>query len=102
MPHRGTETTFELTTIQRLEQQGYHTCSAWNSNARWSRWFSPACCGLPGPALPDLPEASLETAVKTITRPEGVDTLRRNLAFHQMLVRGFEHPWNTRRAQEHA
>ena len=39
---------------------------------------------------PDLPESALNEAVHMITRPEGVDTLRRNLAFHQMLTRGFD------------
>lgn len=32
--HRGTETTFELTTIERLEQQGYSTFLGWSWSAR--------------------------------------------------------------------
>jgi len=87
---KGTESQFELTTIERLERLGYHF--------------------LPGPDLtrapdevvlrdvlranllrryPDLPEAALEMAVGQVARPDGVDTLRRNLAFHKLLREGF-------------
>src|SRR5690606_24680450 len=38
---------------------------------------------------PDLPEAALEMAVGQIARPDGVDTLRRNLALHKLLREGF-------------
>jgi len=87
---KGTESQFELTTIERLERLGYRF--------------------LPGPDLtrtldvvvlrdvlranlqrryPDLPETALEMAVGQIARPDGVDTLRRNLAFHRLLREGF-------------
>ncbi|MBI3465499.1 MAG: type I restriction endonuclease subunit R [Planctomycetes bacterium] len=39
---------------------------------------------------PELPPKAIEEAVAQISRPQGVDALRRNMAFHQMLVRGFE------------
>ncbi|WP_158620009.1 type I restriction endonuclease subunit R [Corallococcus sicarius] len=38
----------------------------------------------------DLPAGPLAEAVAKLSRPEGVDPLRRNLAFHQLLTRGFE------------
>lgn len=88
---RGTETEFELATIQRLEQLRY-------------RW-------LPGPDLvrdpsevvlrdvlsasiaklyPMLPPDVLESTVARIARPDGADTLLRNKDFHLRLVEGFE------------
>ena len=39
---------------------------------------------------PDLPSDALEGGIAQIRRPDGVDTIRRNMAFHEMLVRGFE------------
>jgi len=89
--HRGTESEFELTTIDRLERLGY-------------RW-------LPGPDIErdqdevilrgalreslarrysELPPAALDEAVAKIARPDGVDTVRRNLDFHKRLVGGLE------------
>jgi type I restriction enzyme R subunit len=91
MSNRGTESQFELTTIERLEALGY-------------RW-------LPGPDLereqdevilrdllraslakryPMLTVEALEEAAGRIARPDGVDTLHRNLDFHRRLVGGFE------------
>lgn len=45
----------------------------------------------------DLPPAAIAEAVRRFARPDGVDTLRRNLAFHDLLRRGIddlriEHP----------
>jgi type I restriction enzyme R subunit len=89
MPHRGTETEFELTTIERLEDEDYiyihgeelerphedvvlkdrlHTFLA----SRYS----------------DLPDAAIDEAVARFARPEGADTLRRNLNFHREVTRG--------------
>ena len=89
--HRGTESEFELTLIDRLEQ--LHYCPL----------FGPELDRLPDEVVlkdvlhdslrrryPDLPATALAEAVTTISRPVGVDTLRRNMAFHQMLTRGFE------------
>jgi type I restriction enzyme, R subunit len=91
MGKRGTETQFELTTIERLELLGYRF--------------------LPGEELdrpPDevvlkdvlkaqlksryarLPESAIDEAVSRFSRPDGVDTLRRNMAFHLSLVRGLD------------
>lgn len=91
MTSRGTESEFELTTIKRLEQLRY-------------RW-------LPGPDIerdqaevilrdelrktlarryPMLTPAAVDEAVARIARPDGVDTLHRNLDFHLRLVSGFE------------
>jgi type I restriction enzyme, R subunit len=90
--HRGTETEFELTTIERLEQQGY-------------TWLPGEELGRPDEAevvlrdrlrnflarrYPDLPPSALDEAVTRLSRPGGVDTIRRNLTFHQQLTRGFE------------
>ncbi len=93
MNNRGTESTFELTTIERLEQFDY----TWR----------------PGQDLPrphdevvlkdrlrdslrkrysDLPENAIDSAVLQFSQPGGVDALRRNMAFHELLVRGLELP----------
>jgi type I restriction enzyme R subunit len=91
--HRGTETDFELTTIERLEQQGYehllgleldrlqdevvlHDVLRRNLAARYSA----------------LPTSALDEAVKQIGRPEGVDVVHRNRAFHRLLTKGLELP----------
>ncbi|MDI7269319.1 MAG: type I restriction endonuclease subunit R, partial [Myxococcota bacterium] len=39
---------------------------------------------------PDLPAAAVEEAVRRFARPDGVDTIRRNKAFHEMLTHGIE------------
>ncbi|MBW1799933.1 MAG: type I restriction endonuclease subunit R [Deltaproteobacteria bacterium] len=91
MGRRGTETQFELTTIERLELLGYHY--------------------LPGEELKrspeevvlkdvlkvqlksrykDLPERAIDEAVARFSRPQGVDVLRRNMAFHLAAVRGLD------------
>jgi len=67
--HRGTETTFELTTIERLEQ------------LRYQHTFGPEIERLPDQAVlkdvlraslaaryPDLPDAALDEAVARISR----------------------------------
>jgi type I restriction enzyme R subunit len=87
---KGTESQFELTTIERLERLGY----TFQAGADLVR--------LPGEVVlrdvlraslhrryPDLPDAALEEALARIARPDGVDTLRRNLAFHNLLREGF-------------
>ncbi|GFO81285.1 MAG: hypothetical protein A49_09120 [Methyloceanibacter sp.] len=91
--HRGTETTFELTTIERLEREGY----VWQSGPDIQRPHDEVVMkdvlreNL-GARYPDLPPRALDEAVARIARPEGVDTLRRNMAFYEMLVRGIELP----------
>jgi type I restriction enzyme, R subunit len=90
--HRGTETDFELTTIDRLERQGYIWCHGSevereddNEVVLRSRLRESLA-----QRYPDLPLGPLDEAVAKLSRPAGVDTLRRNLAFHQLLTRGFE------------
>lgn len=90
---RGTESEFELTTIARLEQLGYRYTPGIELERppdevvlrRHLRKFLAR-------QNPDLPDAAIELAVIHFIRPEGVDTLRRNMAFHERLVRGFELP----------
>lgn len=93
MPHHGTETEFELTTIERLKQlYGEH---AYCHGADLDRDQSEVVLrdvlrrNL-FDRYPDLPEASLEEAVRRFSRPEGADALRRNMAFHKDLTRGIE------------
>jgi len=46
-----------------------------------------------GYRYPELPADAIDLAVEKLTRPDGVDTLHRNRAFHvDMLTRGFELP----------
>lgn len=91
MPKHGTETQFELTTIERLQQLGYRYVSGPDLErplgevvlhdrlrAQLARRY------------PDLPAAALDEAARRIARPEGVDTLRRNRAFHRLLTRGID------------
>jgi len=91
--NRGTETTFELTTIERLEQLGY----VWQSGPDIQRPHDEVVLkdvlreNLAS-RYPDLPPQALDVAVACVARPEGVDTLRRNMALHEMLVHGFEVP----------
>ncbi len=91
MSRRGTETEFELTTIERLIQQKYEYTHGEEierdheevvlRNVLKSRLTS---------RYPDLPEDSIDETVARLVRPEGVDTLRRNKQFHQDLTKGFE------------
>jgi type I restriction enzyme R subunit len=89
--HRGTETTFELTTIERLEQQGYvHQFGGEIDRPHDEVVLKDVMRAHLASRYPDLPERALDEAVARLSSPEGVDTLHRNMAFHQMLVRGFE------------
>jgi type I restriction enzyme R subunit len=90
---RGTESEFELATIARLEQLGYRYTPGIELDRapdevvlrRHLRKFLAR-------QYPDLPDAAIDLAVLHFVRPEGVDTLRRNMAFHERLVRGYELP----------
>lgn len=90
--HRGTETTFELTTIERLEQLRYH----WQHGSDVQRpdeaevVLRDSLRAFLVQQYPDLPDLALSEAVAKLSRPEGVDPLRRNLAFHQLITRGFD------------
>lgn len=91
MGHRGTETEFELTTIERLERLRYTYIHGEELErdrrevvlhdrlrAELVRRYS------------DLPDSALDEAVRVFARPEGVDTLRRNMTLHEMLTGGVE------------
>lgn len=91
MSRRGTETEFELTTIERLERQGYdYTHGEELSRPHEEVVLKDVLRAELARRYPDLPVASLDLAVARFSRPEGVDTIRRNLAFHQDLTRGIE------------
>lgn len=97
MSHHGTETDFELTTLKRLEALGYRPVFGMDSDqpAMAQRLLDQVVLrDILRASLvnryPDLPESTLDEAVRIISRPDGVDTLRRNLAFHQLLTRGFD------------
>ncbi|MBN2548704.1 MAG: type I restriction endonuclease subunit R [Anaerolineales bacterium] len=91
MSQHGTETEFELTTLKRLEALGYQPIFGMElSRPRGQVVLVDELKAWLAKRYPDLPEPALETALHTITRPDGVDTLRRNLAFHQLLTRGFD------------
>jgi type I restriction enzyme, R subunit len=91
MTHHGTETDFELTTIQRLERLGYRPVFGMEIERPHSEVvLKDVLRAQLAVRYPDLPPAALEEAVHIISRPVGVDTLRRNLAFHQLLTRGFD------------
>jgi len=91
MGKRGTETQFELTTIERLELLGYRFLPGEELDrppdevvlkdvlkAELKRRYA------------ELPESAIDEAVSRFSRPDGVDTQRRNMAFHLSLVRGLD------------
>jgi type I restriction enzyme R subunit len=89
--HRGTETTFELTTIERLEKFGYfHTHGEDIARPHDEVVLKDVLRDNLASRYPDLPANALDEAVAQISRPQGVDTIRRNMAFHQLLVHGLE------------
>ena len=91
MPHRGTETQFELTTVERVEAQGYiHRFGPDLPRPHEEVVLRDLLRASLAERYRDLPPASLDEAVAQISRPAGADTLRRNMAFHQILVRGLE------------
>lgn len=93
MPHRGTETDFELTTVERLEQQGYaHVLGLELERPQDEVVLRDVLRANLAARYPALPTAALEEAVVRIARPQGVDTINRNRAFHRLLIRGLELP----------
>jgi type I restriction enzyme R subunit len=89
--HHGTETEFELTTIQRLERLRYQPVFGMEiERSHHEVVLRDVLHAQLAARYDDLPAAALDEAVHTISRPVGVDTLRRNLAFHQLLTRGFD------------
>jgi type I restriction enzyme R subunit len=91
MTHHGTETDFELTTIQRLDRLGYQPVFGMEIERPHNEVvLKDVLRAHLASRYPDLPAAALDEAIKTIAVPQGVDPLRRNLAFHQLLTRGFD------------
>ncbi|MFQ5903096.1 MAG: type I restriction endonuclease [Candidatus Binatia bacterium] len=88
---RGTESEFELTTIERLEQLDYDYIhgSEIDRNLEQVVLHDRLDSQL-ALRYPDLPKNSLEEAVRRFSRPDGIDTLRRNMNFHDALTRGIE------------
>lgn len=89
--NRGNETEFELTTIERLEAQGFVYVQGDDLErphekvvveGRLRAYFSAAYPDLPGPAI--------DEAVLRFARPEGADLQRRNMDFLRGLRRGRE------------
>lgn len=90
--NRGTETTFELTTIVRLEQQGYkHILGLELERPHDEVVIRDLLRANFIKRYPELPPSVLAEAIGRICQPDGVDTIRRNKAFHTLLTRGFEH-----------
>lgn len=93
MSHSGTESEFELTTIDRLKQlygdQAYCHGSDLERDASEVVLIDILRRSLSA-RYADLPEASIEEAVRQFATPQGADTLRRNMAFHKDLTRGIE------------
>jgi type I restriction enzyme R subunit len=91
MPRRGTETEFELTTIDRLELLKYRYIHGEELDRPHEEVvLRDVLRGSLAARYPDLPARSLDEAVARLARPEGADTLRRNMAFHRDLTRGIE------------
>jgi type I restriction enzyme R subunit len=89
--HRCTETTFELTTIERLEQQGYiHLLGPELERPLDEVVLKDLLRANLTKRYPELPSLAMDEAVSRICNPEGVDTIRRNKTFHKLLARGFE------------
>lgn len=90
---RGTESEFELATIARLEQLGYkYTPGIELDRPPEEVVLRRRLRNFLASQHRDLPDAAIELAVIHFIRPEGVDMLRRNMAFHERLVRGYELP----------
>ncbi|MEM7308735.1 MAG: type I restriction endonuclease subunit R [Planctomycetota bacterium] len=92
MGHRGTETEFELTTIERLEQLKYQYAhgSELDRSSEDEVVLRSVLRGSLKRRYPDLPDKALDEAVRRFSRPNGVDTIRRNMHFHEMLTRGID------------
>jgi type I restriction enzyme R subunit len=88
---RGTETQFELTTIERLEGLGYAHAFGYDlARERSEVVLADRLQANLTRRYPDLSPEELAEAMATIMRPAGADTLRRNMAFHLLAVQGFE------------
>lgn len=98
MSWHGSESEFEWTTVQRLKGLGY--AHIHGSDLRRPheevvlrdrlRAFLTARYGRSVTKPDGLSEGAIEQAVAAFARPEGVDTIRRNMGFHTALTRGVE------------
>lgn len=95
MPRRGTESEFELTTIDRLELLDYEYVHGIELErpGKEEVVLRDRLRGALEERYGDLPADALDEAVRLFSRPEGVDTLRRNKAFQQILRNGVELPY---------
>lgn len=92
MGRHGTETEFELTTIDRLEALRYTYChgeelgrTSYGEVVLKDRLLASIKARYPA-----LPAAAVQEVVGAFAQPEGTDPLRRNMAFHRLLTRGYE------------
>src|ERR1035441_5027332 len=92
MPNQGTESQFEATTIDRLlalpvyrYQYGGDIERDWREVVMvdWLRAFLLK-------KYPHLPTEAVEEAIIKISRPEGVTSEQRNMAFHKLLTGGWD------------
>ncbi len=91
MPHRGTETEFELTTIERLERLDYGYSHGEDLlRPREEVVLKETLRNELARRYSGLPASSLDQAVARFANPQGVDPLRRNMQFHTDLTRGIE------------
>jgi type I restriction enzyme R subunit len=91
----GTETEFEQTTLERLRALGYtHAIGAEiaekHRTSESEVVFRTILLEHLTKRYSHLPAESVDEAVRVFARPDGVDTLRRNMAFHTMLRSGIE------------
>jgi len=92
-PHRGVETDFELTTIERLEGLGYeHIIGTEIERSHHEVVFAERLEAFLRRRYPDLPAASVDLAVVHFARPTGVDLIHRNLDFHEAATKGWDVP----------
>lgn len=90
--YHGSETQFEVTTIERLQLLGYtHLLGLDIERDPREVVLVPVLRKALASRYPDLPTAAIDSAVERLRLPEGADTLRRNQSFHcELLTRGFE------------
>ncbi len=91
MAHRGSETEFELATIERLERLEYrHVHGTELDRPPEEVVLRERLKAFLARQHADLPAVAVEEAVNRFSTPDGADTLRRNMAFHEALTRGIE------------
>ena len=86
----GTETDFELATLDRLRRLGYRYAHGEEIErpSREAVTLTDRLRAFLRKAYPKVPQPVLEEAVHQFSRPQGVDTLRRNFAFYETAVHG--------------